>query len=206
MSLANAPMSPGAENDARLLYDYHHMSMPIQKSADAIFTLCSFDLRVAHRAVDLFDWGKRQYLIFSGGHGKRTARLFTKPEAEVFADVALERGVPEEQILLEKESTNTGENVRFTYNLLEEMGLRLKSLILVQSPYMERRTYATFKKQWPDPAVQFSITSPQLSFDEYPCEDVPHDLFVTVMVETLLRLKDYPERGFHITQEIPDEV
>lgn len=199
-------MSRHVEHDARILYDYHHMGMPIQESAEAIFTLCSFDLRVAHRAVDLFDLGKRQYLIFSGGHGNRTANFFTKPEAEVFADVALERGVPREQILLEKESTNTGENVRFTYNLLKSLGLSPRRLILVQSPFMERRTYATFKKQWPDPGAQFSVTSPQLSFDEYPCETVSKDLLVTVMVETLLRIKNYPERGLQITQDIPDEV
>lgn len=182
------------------------MNMPIQESAEAILTLCSFDLRVAHRAVDLFDCRKRQYLIFSGGHGKRTANLFTKPEAEVFADVALERGVPREQIILEKESTNTGENVTFTYNMLKSLGLSPRRLILVQSPYMERRTYATFKKQWPDPGAQFSVTSPQLSFDDYPCDTVPKDLFATFMVETLLRIKDYPGKGFQITQDIPDEV
>lgn len=180
--------------------------MPIQQSAEAIFTLCSFDLRVAHRAVDLFNCGRGQYLIFSGGHGKHTSKLFTKPEAEVFADVALKRGVPRERIILESESTNTGENVRFTYELLQIMGLRPRTLILVQSPYMERRTYATFKKQWPDATVQFSVTSPQLDFDEYPCEAIPEDLFITAMVETLLRMKLYPARDFQTMQEIPDEV
>lgn len=199
-------MSRDVEYDARILYDYHHMNMPIQESAEAIFTLCSFDLRVAHRAVDLFNSGKRQYLIFSGEHGKRTENLFTKPEAEVFADVALERGVPREQIVMEKESTNTGENVRFTHKLLKSRGLSPRRLILVQSSYMERRTYATFKKQWPDAHVEFSVTSPQLTFDEYPCETVSKGLFVTLLVETLLRIKDYPERGFQITQDIPDEV
>lgn len=206
MSLADSPNSPSAENAARILYDYHRMGMPIQQSAEAIFTLCSFDLRVAHRAVDLFDRGKSRYLIFSGGHGKHTAKLFSKPEAQVFADVALERGIPKEKIILETESTNTGENVRFTYDLLNSMGLSPRRLILVQSSYMERRTYATFKRQWPDPTVQFTVTSPQLTFDEYPSSTVPKKLFITFMVETLLRIKEYPERGFQITQEIPDEV
>lgn len=184
--------------------------MPIQPVADAIFTLCSFDLRVAHRAVDLFmeqfNRGGRQYLIFSGGHGKQTSKYFAKPEAEVFAEVALKRGVPKQWIILERESTNTGENVRFTYKLLQTMDWRPKRMILVQSPYMERRAYATFRKQWPDATVKFSVTSPQLSFDEYPCEAVPQDLFITDMVETLLRIKDYPEKGFQITQDIPDKV
>lgn len=206
MSFPNIPMSPAIENDARILYDYHRISMPIQQDADAIFALCSFDLRVAHRAVDLFNSRQPKHLIFSGGRGKHTAKLFTKPEAEVFADVALKRGVPKERIILETESTNTGENVRFTYKLLQTMGLSPRKMILVQSPYMERRTYATFRKQWPNASVQFSVTSPQLRFDEYPCEAVPKDSFITSMVETLLRISYYPKRGFQVKQEIPDEV
>lgn len=133
MSLAIAPMKPDVEHDARLLYKYHRMNMPIQQSADAIFTLCSFDLRVAHRAVDLFNCGKGKYLIFSGGYGEITSNIFDKPEAEVFADIALKRGVPEEKIILETESTNTGENVRLTYELLQTMGLEPGRMILVQT-------------------------------------------------------------------------
>lgn len=71
---------------------------------------------------------------------------------------------------------------------------------------MERRTYATFKKQWPDATVEFSVTSPQLSFDEYPCEAVPEDFFITAMVDTLVRVRFYPSREFQIGQDIPDEV
>lgn len=126
-------MRPDVEHDARLLYKYHHMNMSLQQSADAIFTLCSFDLRVAHRAVDLFNCGRGQYLIFSGGYGELTSNLFNKPEAEVFADVALKRGVPKEKVILETESTNTGENVCFTYELLQKMGLRPRRMILVQT-------------------------------------------------------------------------
>ncbi|KAI3397418.1 hypothetical protein diail_10749 [Diaporthe ilicicola] len=206
MSLASASTSPGIERDAKILYNYHRLNMPTLISADVVLTLCSFDLRVAHRAVDLFDARKRPYLVFSGGYGRRTVNLFNKPEAEVFADIALMRGVPRERILLEKESTNTGENVRFTYKMLKTMGLRPREMVLVQSPYMERRTYATFMKQWPDETVRFSVTSPQLRFDEYPCKAVPKDLFVTIMLETLLRIKNYPEKGFQVTQEIPETV
>lgn len=210
MSLATTPLSPGIENDARILYDYHRIDMPIQPPVDTIFTLCSFDLRVAHRAVDLFfehfHRAIPQYLIFSGGRGEHTSKYFSRPEAEVFADVAQKRGVPKKWIILERESTNTGENVCFTYKLLQTMDWKPRRMILVQSPYMERRTYATFRKQWPDETVQFSVTSPQLSFDEYPCEAVPMDLLITAMVETLLRIKDYPEKGFQITQNIPDKV
>lgn len=88
------------------------------------------------------------HILFQVGNESLTKDIFDKPEAEVFADVAMKLGVPEEVILIENKSTNTGENVIFSKRLLQEKGLDFNSFILVQKPYMERRTYATFKKRW----------------------------------------------------------
>ncbi|KAI0181137.1 DUF218 domain-containing protein [Hypoxylon sp. FL1284] len=115
-------------------------------------------------------------------------------------------GVPKEKLIIESLSTNTGENVRFTYALLQEKGLRLDSFLLVQKPYMERRTYATFKKQWPDPSTRITVTSPQLKWNEYPNEDNPEDLVINIAVGDLIRIRDYPSKGFQIPQDIPDEI
>jgi len=195
------------DQDCALVYDYHRMRMPLPTHpVDAIFVLCSLDTRVAERGAQLFLSGYGEYLIFSGGAGKLTADRFAKPEAEVFADVAREMGVPDDKIVVENKSTNTGENVRFTYNLLREKGLQPRSLILLQKPYMERRTLATFQKQWPDPRTGFTVTSPQLDFASYPNEDNPRDLVINVMVGDLVRIRDYPARGFQTAQDIPDEV
>lgn len=202
--------------DAELIYNYHHMSasssQPLTPS-DAIFCLCSLDTRVAARAADLYLQGLAPLLIFSGGSGKLTASRFTDPEAEVFASIAVAKGVPREAILTEVASTNTGENVRFTHALLlkreeEGRGGLPTSLILVQKPYMERRTYATFCKQWPgvEDGVTFSVTSPQLKFGEYADDENPRDLVINIMVGDLIRIREYPGKGFQIEQEIPDEV
>lgn len=192
--------------DAELVYNYHHMGMTLSP-ADAIFCLCSLDTRVANRAAQLYLDGLAPLLIFSGGSGKLTESRFTKPEAQVFADIAIAMGVPEDKILVEPESTNTGENVRFTYTLLEQRSSQMpKSLILVQKPYMERRTFATFKKQWPDDQTAFTVTSPQFSFDEYPNHENPRDLVINVMVGDLIRIREYPAKGFQVPQEIPDIV
>lgn len=193
------------EQDATLVYNYHRVGIPL-RPADAIFVLCSLDTRVAERGSQLYLRGYGEYLIVSGGVGKLTADRFAKPEAEVFADIAREMGVPDDKIIVENKSTNTGENVRFTYSLLQEKGLQPCSLILVQKPYMERRTYATFRKQWPDPRTEFTVTSPQLDFASYPNQDNPRDLVIHVMVGDLVRIRDYPARGFQIAQGIPDEV
>ena len=77
---------------------------------------------------------------------------WTKTEARIFSDVAVKMGVPENRILIEEESTNTGENVEFCRRLLllaedtDARGVGRESFIVVQKPYMLRRTYATFHK------------------------------------------------------------
>jgi uncharacterized SAM-binding protein YcdF (DUF218 family) len=117
-------------------------------------------------------------------------------------------GVPRDRILIENRSTNTGENVLFTRELLARMGLDPGTLIVVQKPYMERRSYATFKKVWPEKEVL--VTSPQVSLDEYFAtysnDALSKDDVISIMVGDLQRVKLYPEKGFQIAQEIPSDV
>ena len=75
------------QRDAEAVYNYHRMGMALEPS-DAVFALCSLDTRVAVRAAQLWLDGFGTYLIYSGGVGKLTEARFTKPEAEVFADIA----------------------------------------------------------------------------------------------------------------------
>lgn len=204
---APAASASTVDSDAAIVYNYLRMNMPLGRPVDAIFCLCSLDLRVAQRAAELFQAGfGAEYLIFSGGSGKLTADRFDKPEAEIFADRARGMGVPREKIIVENNSTNTGENIRFTWNLLAERGLSPKSFILVQKPYMERRTYATFKKQWPDDETAILVTSPAFTWPEYPDADNPRDLVINIMVGDLVRILEYPAKGYQIPQGIPDEV
>ncbi|KAJ5007382.1 hypothetical protein K4K57_010791 [Colletotrichum sp. SAR 10_99] len=107
---------------------------------------------------------------------KLTESCFSKPEAEVFAEIAQGMGVPHDKIIVEPLSTNTGENVRFTYALLKDKGLKADSFVLVQKPYMERRTHATFRKQWPDAQTEFTVTSPEFGFEDYFDAETPRSL------------------------------
>jgi len=196
-------IAPHIDRLARMIWDYHQMNHTIVRS-DCIFVLGSHDTRVADRAVDLFHEGYAPCIIFSGGFGNFTTGTFKKPEAEVFADIALQRGVPAEKIFLENKSTNTGENVQFTKELLAAKGIDFQSFILVQKPYMERRTYATFRKNWPE--KEFVVTSPQISYDDYPNNEIPLEKVIHIMVGDLQRIREYPARGFQIYQEIPGPV
>lgn len=194
------------DKNAKIIWDFMQMNMPLQK-ADAIFVLCSHDTRVAERALDLYNEGFAPWVIVSGGAGKLTKNVFTKPEAEVFKGVLVNGGVPEAKIIVESKSTNTGENVRFTFDLLNSIGMVFDSFILVQKPYMERRTYATFKKQWPNSKTQIFVTSPRMSYEKYvEKSELSKDLIINVMVGDLQRIREYSKMGFQIEQDIPDAV
>ena len=130
---------------AETIWNYHKLNLPLSK-ADAILVLCSHDTVVAERGAQLYLEGWAPLLIFSGGLGAITKRFWHEPEADQFARIARTRGVPADAILVENRSTNTGENVAFTKRLLADRGLHPESFIVVQKPYMERRSYATFKK------------------------------------------------------------
>ena len=192
---------------AETIWNYHRMNHEVAK-ADAILVLCSHDERVAERGAQLFLEGWAPLLIFSGGHGAITKRLWSEPEAERFARIAESLNVPRESILVESHSTNTGENIEFTKRLLVERGLNPQKFILVQKPYMERRSYATFRQLWPE--KELIVTSPQVSFRDYLAEYANRNLstadVVSIMVGDLQRIKLYPARGYQIAQEIPDDV
>lgn len=96
----------------------------------------------------------------------------------------------------------------FTRRLLDDRQLSPQRFILVQKPYMERRSYATFKQRWPEKDVV--VTSPQVSFDEYlnrySNTSLSSDDVVAIMVGDLQRIRVYAERGFQIPQDVPDDV
>ena len=192
---------------AETIWRYHRLDQPLSK-ADAILVLCSHDRAVAGCAADLFLGGWAPLLIFSGGLGRITRRLWQDPEADQFARIAIDRGVPRERILIENRSTNTGENILFTKRLLADRGIDPDAFIVVQKPYMERRSYATFRRLWPE--KQVLVTSPRVSFEEYlqrfSNDALSADDVVGIMVGDLQRIRVYAEKGFQIPQEIPPDV
>jgi uncharacterized SAM-binding protein YcdF (DUF218 family) len=189
--------------EARKLWDYHHL-YHVPAPSDCILVLGSLDLRVAGRGAELYLAGLAPIIIFSGGLGNITTGMWKDPEADLFARIAMDMGVPSEAIFIENKSTNTGENILFTQRLLGEKGLHPQQFLLVQKPYMERRSFATFKKHWPD--KELLVTSPQIPFEEYPTAEMPMEQVIDLMVGDLQRIRIYPAKGFQISQEIPDGV
>lgn len=187
---------------AELIWDYHLLHHPLQK-ADCIFALGCHDAGVATVAADLLLAGWADLLLLSGGV-LFDKELSTKTEAEYFRDIALEKGVPKEKIVVENHATNTGENFQLAGALLKEKGLNPQKFIVVQKPYMERRTYATGMVQWK--GKELILASEKISFADYVKKGIPYDRIINTMVGDLQRIRFYPDKGFQIPQEIPSEV
>ncbi len=188
---------------ANIIWDYHLLNHSLKKS-DCIFVLGSNDTRVAERGADLYLAGYAPLIIFSGAVGKLSKGKFNCSEAEQFANIAKKMGVPESAILIEDKATNTGENISLTMALLNKNGLQPESYIVVQKPFMERRSYAVFRNYLPE--TDLTVTSPQIGFQDYPNSELSRDDILNTIVGDLQRIREYPKLGFQIAQNIPDDV
>lgn len=194
--------------DARMLWDYHHLNQPIEKR-ECLIGFGSHDTHVAERTAELFNQGFGSLIIFTGGLGRITKSIWHKTEAEKFADIAYDMGVSPEKVLIETDSTNTGENIANTKRLIAEEQVPYRKFIVVDKPFKERRLYATLKKQWPE--LDFIVTSPQFSYEEY-CNyyrnspELEIEDFINIMVGDLQRIDIYGKNGFQIPQSIPEDV
>ena len=124
-----------------VIWDYLGMHQEPQK-ADVIVGFGNFNTDIAARAAELYLQGYAPKILFTGGLGRNTEGMLPEPEAVRFARVAMECGVPEEDIILEDKSRNTKENIEFTRALLEELGIPHDHILGVHQPFMERRIVA----------------------------------------------------------------
>src|SRR5258706_4150359 len=152
---------------ARIIWDYHCVPQAAVP-ADVIIALGTNDLRVAEFAADLFLQGYGATLVCTGGvahQGDLLETSWEKSEAEMYADVAIGRGVLRDRILLETRATNTAENIRFARDLLKRREIQPRGIVLAVKPFMRRRVWATLLVEWPE--IRATLASPQMTLDEY---------------------------------------
>ena len=189
----------------QVIWDYLCLNEPLQK-ADCIVGFGNFNTDIARRAAELYHAGFATKVLFTGGLGRNTEGLLPEPEAVRFAKAAMEAGVPEADIILEPDSTNTKENILFTREKLEKLGLPHGRILGVHQPFMERRIKAAMGVYWPD--LNFSVTSPQVTIPEYLArareQGVTENASVSVIVGDFQRMDLYAKKGFQIPQHIPE--
>jgi uncharacterized SAM-binding protein YcdF (DUF218 family) len=184
------------------LWNYHLLSEPLQP-ADGILVFGSNDLRVADYAASLYQRGMAPWIMFTGARGRMTEQ-WPDTEAACFAARARDLGVPDSSIYCEPHATHTGENIAFSRQLIREHNLMANRVIVLQKPYMERRTRASIETQWPE--LNFRVSSPLICFEQYPNEFITMDDLIHAMVGDFFRIIDYPQKGLSSKQEVPDSV
>ncbi|MER7763492.1 YdcF family protein [Streptomyces sp. NPDC097619] len=189
--------------DTQLIWDYHQMGHAPQPCS-VVIGLGSHDLGVADAAVHLYKRGMAPLIVFTGASSPTTRERMPRGEAVHYRERALELGVPGPVVLVETRARNTGENIRFSRELLEDAGVEVSSVLLVSKPYEERRAYATARKLWPD--IEIVSASSPMTLPEYVDSIGDARLVIDMLVGALQRLLVYPDQGFMISQQVPAPV
>lgn len=193
--------------NVRILWDYMRLNQTLEQ-ADVIVGFGCYDEDIPRRCAELYHAGFAPYVAFSGGLGRNTSELWTQTEAERFAAIAIDEGVPEERIILENKSTNSAENLLFTPKVLAEQGIRAKKIIAVHKPYMERRLWAAMQVYWSD--VEALYTSPRVTLEEHIAHAARIGMTEKGVIETIVgdiqRMDLYAEKGYQVPVEIPENV
>lgn len=191
----------------QVLWDYLKLGQEPEK-ADCIVGFGNFNTNIARRAAQLYLDGFAPRILFTGGLGRNTEGLLPEPEAVRFAWVALEMGVPAEDILIEDRSTNTAENILFTRQMLQEQHIPHEHILGVHQPFMERRIWAAMGVYWPE--QRFSVTSPMVDVEHYLADaqkqGITENAAVSVIVGDFQRMDLYAKKGYQLPQEIPEDA
>ena len=120
---------------------------------DGIFVFGHIQPLVAHHAARLWKEKKSDKMIIVGDKGSYPMPPAFPTKADFYAALVKERGVPENALILERESGNVLENVLFGLKTCHVLDFFPKSLTLCALPPLLKRCEATFQKQFPNIAV-----------------------------------------------------
>jgi len=162
------------------------------------------DLRHLEKSIELYNQKVVSYFILSGNVGKNTENNAT-PEWKRMSEIMINNNVPESNLLYEKQATNTGENISFSFKIAKDIGLSTDKVILISKPFMTKRAYAAAKKLFP--ATEFLPISQDIKLKNYlenPSDT--KDEAINAMVGDAERIIKYPEMGYQIEMPYSDEV
>lgn len=204
MSISANPMADTQiAADAHLLWEYHQLDHML-RDADLAIGLGSSDFDVPEEVARVYNEGYVVLVAFTGANSRTTKERYPNGEAMEFRDRAVELGVPTDSIVLETDAKNTGQNFTFTRDLVQAQGHTVASIIVACMPYMQRRAYATCKKVWPE--VEVMCTSKAMHLTDYIAKLANPKKVLDDLTGDTWRVLHYPEQGFAIPQDVPDDV
>lgn len=194
------------KENIKKIYDYMVLNQTIEK-CDLIIGCGCMDVSIPRKCASLLKDGYAKKILFTGGYG--TKHQFAEPEALVFKNIAMDEGVSEEDILLEMEATNTGDNFRYSKKIIEEKNILSDTILIVHNALSTRRTYLTAKSILKDKNIM--ITYPSLSFESF-YQNLEKKTFkelrytISVILGDIQRLIVYPQLNFLIYEKVPEDI
>ena len=193
---------------AQVIYDYlSKVSSPLPTPVDAIIGFGHFDHRIARRCSELWTAGLAPRIIFTGGVGAGSADL-TEPEADAFAAV-LRAGfplIPTSAVLIENQSTNTGENIRFLCQKAEAASCPLNQVVLVATPFRQRRVSLTWQAQGPVGSTAYAAPPPSTLAEDIALFATKNEDLVAQLPGEIDRLQSYATRGWIASEQLPQAI
>jgi uncharacterized SAM-binding protein YcdF (DUF218 family) len=203
---------------ARLVFDFLSVRDPLPSDADLVVGFGHFDRRVPQACCDAWrtladgHQGPPLRILFAGGRGAGTADI-EGSEADFFLRAAREYApeIPPSAFLLETTSTNTSENVLNALEVLEaaepalRLGAGLRRVVLVATPYRQRRVWLTCRKRLPGVLLVNSPPASGYAGDLVVFRAKGQDLaaFLPGEVE---RITTYADLGYLERSEVPAAV
>jgi len=201
-------LSTSERSSALKLWDYmRSVDIANPPKSDVILVLGSVDTLPAKRAAELFKEGKGEIVMFTGlgGWYKDPRNTSQESEARLLARTAIAYGVPEKKIMVEEKSTNTGENILFSAEMIRVKIGDVKGIIVTHMPSSLIRDLSTLLAQWPKPQPDFYMSAPKEGFDEYHIKGYSGELTQRQVINSMMgdfhRLFYYPQMGFMVPVE-----
>lgn len=194
------------KENIKIIYDYMVLNQKLEK-CDLIIGCGCLDTNIPKKCASLLKEGYAKKILFTGGYG--TKGEFASPEALVFKNIAIEEGIKEEDIIVEKEATNTGDNFRYSKKIIEEKNIPSNKILIVHNALSTRRTYLTAQNILED--KKLIITYPDLTFDEFykhleqkKMEELRYT--ISVILGDIQRIIIYPQLGWMKYEEVPKNI
>lgn len=222
-----------------IISDFLAIQDQVEMPVDLLIVLGSAMIHHLEQISDGYHQGDYKHLMVVGGIGHSTTYLYENLNSDKtfkrFADTSLSEAeiytnilsdiyqVAKKDIIIESESTNCGNNATYAYELAKAKGLQAQSILLIQDPSMQRRSYASFLHEWHDDQVTWYNKAPfkpklrisekgQVLFQGELCPPWSVERFISLVMGEIPRLKDDEHgygplgRGFIEHVEIPDHV
>lgn len=138
------------------IYDYLAEEDSPQPS-ELIFVFGAKTPARIEKAIELYQEGLAPKMLLSGGNPFYAQSHIS--EAEQYQKIAISRGVRAEDIIIEPKSITIPDNLGASFKLLASRGQEVKSFILINSPYAQRRGWCVFKKHTLEEVKLYRVNS-----------------------------------------------